>query len=331
MMPLRYRPSYRSEPYTYRPHYLRHLHNLAISGFYARDLDADDHEFLEYVRTRGIANGSLANSNADFIEEREFWAVPYALDPSVTRRAGPVHARVATPEEEALRQARSRAWLARRKLREQDKKLAAAELEREQREWKLANAERKRRDALSDAEWDAAAPKLRSRKRAKFGKTVDRHHVPQWRVDELAAPEIARLAEIERQKAAIAKEQQERKEQEARLAEAARMVLERTASIARAERKVAREQQRRREVIEEARRTVARVDQLEREWQGREQDPVLMKRAIDVLLRSTPGRAWTAEELMRATGCDRAFLVECVEEMVRNGTARKVDLPPEAA
>jgi hypothetical protein len=59
------------------------------------------------------------------------------------------------------------------------KAIACAELERERREWEKANEKRKARELLSDAEWEAAAPR-----KASFGKTVGRHHVPQWKLDE---------------------------------------------------------------------------------------------------------------------------------------------------
>ena len=143
----------------YRNSFSKHLYNLAISDFYARELDADDHEFLEQVRSRGIANGSLPNTNTVLIEELEFWHLPYAIAPDIERRAGPAPRRAPeTPEHRAMRQARSNAWHARRALREHDKAIAAAELAREQREWEEANENRKLREILSDAAWEAAAP-----------------------------------------------------------------------------------------------------------------------------------------------------------------------------
>ena len=51
-------------PVFYRRTFERHLHHLAISDFYARELDADDHAFLEKVKIRGIANGELPGYNA---------------------------------------------------------------------------------------------------------------------------------------------------------------------------------------------------------------------------------------------------------------------------
>lgn len=167
-------------PEFYRPPFLKHLHNLAISGFYARDLDADDHAFLEYVRERGIANGDLPRTCTVLVEELDFWSFPYSIDRAVSRRAGPVPLRSKeTPEQRAIREARRAEWLARKAVREHDKAVAEAEVERERQEWLAARDRRKMREMLSDAEWEAADPA-----RIKFGKVVDRHYVPQWKVNE---------------------------------------------------------------------------------------------------------------------------------------------------
>jgi hypothetical protein len=70
------------EPF-YRTSLSRHLHNVVVNGFWQRDLDADDHEFLEYVRARGIANGSLPNTGVVLLEELAFWHLPYTIAPDI--------------------------------------------------------------------------------------------------------------------------------------------------------------------------------------------------------------------------------------------------------
>src|SRR4051794_3252650 len=104
------RPSGRSSYLnTYTPHFARHLHNLAISGFYARELDADDIDFIEGVRRRGIANGTLESTNRVLLEELEYWHLPYAIDWSIARKHGPVATRGQGETAEA-RKARIEAW-----------------------------------------------------------------------------------------------------------------------------------------------------------------------------------------------------------------------------
>jgi hypothetical protein len=170
--------SFRREPTFYRPTFYRHLHNLTINGFYARELDADDHAFLERVKVRGIANGDLPNVNTVLVEELDFWHLPYTVDRSIKRRAGPVPLRVGeTPERREARLRSTAEWHKRRAERERDNAIAAAELAREKREWEEAEVRRRVRLAVSDAEWKAAAPR-------KFGKVEKRHYVPQWKIDE---------------------------------------------------------------------------------------------------------------------------------------------------
>jgi len=277
------------QPAFYTPKFSRALWSLAASGFYARYLDADDHAFLEAVRVRGIANGSLPNTSAVLIEELEFWHLPYAIDHGVARKAGPYQRPPETPEQRERRQASAARWHARRAIRKQEREIAAEELKREEREWAAAKERRKMREKISDAEWLAAAPG----RRRKFGKVVDRHYVPQWKLDE------QRLRTAERQKPREALATRKRKKRE--------------------------------KIMAEARATLDRVNRLEREWQQQQagyptsEMLVALKHAIKNLLRSAPVVVWTPEMLMRGTGCtDRAVMDHCLQEMLRDHHVRKV-------
>ena len=285
----------------YRRSFSRHLHSLVVNGFYAPDLDADDHAFLEQVRERGTANGTLPGSNTVLIEELEFWHVPYAVDNSVARRAGPPSPRVfETPEEHEARKAR---WRAQREIREQEKAIAAAEMERERCEWQAAQETRKLRALMADAEWEAAAPRKR-----KFGKVRGRHYVPQWKFDDQREAVIARATTDESMRALkLFKLAEERLKEERK--------------------KAGLEQARRRRVIEEARETVRVLDRL---VTPPVYDAHSLKRQILTLVRSTgmTSLVWTHETLMRSTGCyDREFLETCLNEMMRDGLLRKVTIP----
>lgn len=181
----------------YRPSFLKHLHNLVINGFWARDLDADDHEFLEYVKLRGIANGDVPMASMPSLEELEFWHFPYTVSPGVERKAGPVPVRERPPETAEQREqrlARSSRWYAQRAIRRHEKAIADAELVRETAAWEAAKENRKLREQVSDAEWEAADPKnkpgaMKLKKvqppKPKFGKVVGRHYVPLWKLEEL--------------------------------------------------------------------------------------------------------------------------------------------------
>ena len=83
--------------------YTRALRSYVNSGFFSRDLDADDVAFIERVRERGaVPCGSLAHpaptpctysddviARTALIEEMEFWHQPYRVDHGVARRLGP--------------------------------------------------------------------------------------------------------------------------------------------------------------------------------------------------------------------------------------------------
>jgi len=117
----------------YSTSYSRALFKYVANGFFARPLDADDFDFLEHVKVRGIANGSEANNHEVFLEELEFWQSPYAIASDVERRTGPLPApEPKTPEELMMRAARSNLWHARRDLRKHERAMEQAELAREQ-------------------------------------------------------------------------------------------------------------------------------------------------------------------------------------------------------
>ena len=302
-------------PLFYRTSFSKHLWNLAASGYFARGLDADDHEFLEKVRVRGIANGELPNTTAVLIEELDFWHLPYAVEHGIARKAGPVPLRTPeTPEQRALREAKSRAWHARRALAKTNKEIAEAELERERREHAEANARRKMREKISDREWEAAAPKRKRwvpssrarvgypwRGRRQFGKVVDRHYVPQWKVDDdtkRAKVAAARLRAIERQK------NDERKAARERMAQKAQ------------------------EAIRQAEQAVKTLEQVRRDLWYTPMDVGNYKQTILTLLRNSGPYVWTVETVMRSTGChDEAFVRKCLTEMMRDGQLRKVPVP----
>jgi hypothetical protein len=280
----------------YRTTFSRHIHSVLINGFMARELDADDHEFLEQVRVSGIANGSLPNTSIASVEELDFWQLPYDVAPDVERRAGPVPKPIATPEQHAARLARTNAWHARRVIREQERAIAAAELERERQAWAAANEKRRAQEIMTEAEWQTADPFRATRARKpKFGATIDRHYVPQWKLDEQIDAAVAK-AETKR---AAAREAKAAK-QAVHAAEADR--LRREAVIAEARRVL-------REPIYNAPPTPAyTIDSL--------------KQAIMTLGRSMPGKVWLEDEMQRALGCERSMMDDCLRRLVSDGRLR---------
>jgi len=291
----------------YRPSFYRHLNHLVINGFYARDLDADDHAFLEQVRVRGIANGELPSYDAVSLEELGFWQLPYTIQPGVERKAGPAPRRIPeTPEQRQHRLLRSSAWRARRAIGKMEKELAAAELERERLEWEKADATRKLRAAITDAEWEAAAPKIR------YGKIEKRHFVPQWKLDERG--ELNKTDAITAKKRA--KEARRRKREALKLLEAkeraARTELGRL--LAKQVDRFNREQA--------ARINAEMLERAKRSTPSSRPDAASLKAELMVLLRY---HSMTFENLIRVTGCaDRDFMNTCLTEMVRDGQLRNV-------
>jgi len=319
----------------YRQSFARHLHSLAISGYFNRGLDADDRQFLEYVKRTGCANGNLPRSNVVLLEELEFWHAPFTIAPGVERRVGKRPRQGETLEQYELRKARSNRWHAQRIIRENERAMAEAELARERREWERAQETRKAREVMTDAEWNAAAPRLH------FGKMTGRHFIPQWKLDERGE---LNDADAKKAKLAAAKLERERLKREA--AEIERQRDERIEEYRKQEvqRVIDRENERQatarkiealdaRAVIREARETIARVNELERQWQygnGESNWSVdTIQKAILTMLNSTPGQVWTADEMMRSVGgCTRKFLDECIDGLVRDGKLRKMEKKP---
>ena len=328
------------QPPFYTPSFSQHLHSLAISGFYGRSIDADDLEFIEYVRKTGSANSSLPNTSAVLLEELEFWHLPYTLAPGIERHVGK-RAKAAEPVD-SLRQARSEAHHARRVIKEQENKIAEAELERERRAWKEAELKRMRARTVSDAEWEAHAPN-----RITIGAVVKRHYIPQWQLDEIKeAKTSAKVRRIlERPGPGVAKAlrkeqalERERQEQERKQVEAERIIEEARETLARAERAERWRRQQDQEadrLTVEARKTVARADALGRERRASEMLPTrevtfptsysvaTLKEAIVTLLNRTMGVSWKVYDVMRALGCvDKDLMDFCLTELAKEGRLR---------
>jgi len=316
------------EPPYYRTSFSKHLHSLARSNYFASRLDADDLRFLEYVKKTGLANGSVPATNVVLLEELEFWGNPYTVHPHIERRVGKKPRPEETPEQFAARQARSNRWHAQRIIRANERAIAAAELAREQREYEEAQAKRKAREALTDAEWNAAAPKLH------FGKMTGRHFIPQWKLDERGELndadakkakrlEKARLkkeaAEIERQRderitERVAQELAAAAARENARHQAVREAMAREAAATKVERT---ERQR---VIDEARENVKRLDRVLANSGLPSVSENLIKDAILTLLRRSPGQRWTGESMARAIGCaDVQQMNRCLDELVKSG------------
>jgi hypothetical protein len=299
---------------TYTPKFARHLHGLAVSGFYARDLDADDHEFIEQVKSRGIANGTLANNRTVLLEELEYWHLPYAIDWSIARRHGPVAMRGQgeTPES---RDARIKAWTKRNAERLANQKVADAELAREQAEWDAERAKRLHRALFGDAEWEAADPKNKANGKYIRRKLIpyvganpgdSRYYVPQWKIEEQRAKEAKKQAKQQR---AIADAKKQAEQAKQRAADALKVRQQAEAELAAVKRDQAERQR-----IEQERAS------------GYDYDEVRATRnAIAKLIRMTYPTIWTPERLTSALGLsDVQLVVHCAQGMVRDGELKGV-------
>jgi hypothetical protein len=153
----------------YTPTYTRRLHSYANSGFFARELDADDHAFIEGIRERGCIDVPMSGDElvkrSALLEEMEFWTNPWGVEPHVEHRRGIDMIQQHRAEVE-LSRALYRAHLtSTRAMRAADKAMAEAELERERKEWeenkKRVEEERARRlasELQATIEWERDAP-----------------------------------------------------------------------------------------------------------------------------------------------------------------------------
>jgi hypothetical protein len=308
---------YHTNHFIYRKSFSKHLHNLAVSGFYTRELDADDFEFLEQVKRRGIANGDLPNTNTVLVEELEFWCLPYALSPNIERRVGRKPRVGPTVEQMAARQAATEARRELRAVRAQYKAIADAELERERIEFEKAARTRKLRELLTDAEWDAAAPY-----KNKIGKTVKRHHVPQWKLDhektEKAAERNRKTLLIEKQRVRAAQrlQQYEQEQMESRITP----VYEPPATKPETQYTGA-------ELASLDARKVAADAVLRAQMQARHisipYTREYLKRSILMLMRGSAPYVWSVDNMARSLYCDdRPLLDACLDELVAEGAIR---------
>jgi hypothetical protein len=283
----------------YRTTYARALHSAVVNGFWQRYLDADDLEFLEYVRKSGSANSSLPGVGAVLLEELEFWHLPYSIAPGVERRSGP---RIRISESAEKKQARRAAWQARRIIREQERAIADAELERERQEWEKARKMRAWRALIADTEWEAAAPH-----KAHFGATVGRHHVPQWKLDERGV------------KAAV----KEIKPLQEKLENAEPGIDPMTAM----REAIEEDRQRREKIIEQARKTIEDVEKLKPIWEQATHDRLYpnadsLKNAIMRLITGT-GINWSPGAIAAQLGCIPEEARVCLEALVQSGRLQR--------
>jgi hypothetical protein len=316
---------------TYYTSYSRALLSYANNGFFARDLDADDHAFIEGVRERGsIACGSLADPTptqcthsddvihrTSLLEEEEFWRLPYTVDTSIGRRFGPTRPPTArapgtTPHAEQLRKNRE---LAAKALAEEHQRLVDRQIEQLRR----------------DIEWERAS--------APFGRVVDRHFVPQWKLDDAKAEKVSRQkarakqvketrAEIAKERVALAESRKREREQElaGRQAVLNESRLWKTSDwLELQERRLAAEEEMRKQTEYEA-QLLIRKEALRRELQARslaaeeemrKQTPEYesqlflrkeaLKRCIMATVRNNFPNPVTIDALLIATRCDDEY------------------------
>jgi hypothetical protein len=200
-------------PQHYTPRFQQHVWSLMHNGFYTRALDADDFAFIEGIRERGcIGNGPIADSPPALIEELGYWERHWDVEDGFERRIGRnIEQREARREARRLQLEAMRAKrLAEKAKRLADNAMAAAELEREEREWQLKQEalvrereERLKQTMLADLEWEAAGDyydyigkssplrgghpfvhddyEPRPRKQRRSSKYWQRHYVPEWK------------------------------------------------------------------------------------------------------------------------------------------------------
>jgi hypothetical protein len=280
------------------------MYSYVNNGFFARDLDADDWEFIERLRERGsIAVGIVGdwapdgsfgygqNQGYAFEEEREFWENPWPVERYTVNRTAVVRPLLYAEKPEVVR--------ARKEKRARDKALLATTLKAEREEWNRQQKERQLHQlqaVIDDHEWDRAAPK------PKFGKVVNRHFIPQWKLDE---ERRKRLPQSKRAKAAKYELRTRR-----------RLELERVREAnAAAQTEDAREKLRQRwhaERVATAQTTVFVAKNIK---EG-------LKRKIFAAMDAELRAVWTINALMLKTGTHevyRELLIQCCREIIADG------------
>lgn len=333
--------------HAYRPHFARHLHNLAISGFYARDLDADDHAFLEYVRCHGSANGTLVGVDSVTLEEMEFWQHPYTVEPGVIRKAAGVITSSGEPEtletrrlrtaarreRQALQAAKQLAAAERRAQRAADGQEALAELERERKAHEAAERKKELRRIISDHEWELFGPKrfdvdaedrVRAQRAAHARKEAEKElKAARAELERHEREQQIRQEVAERAQEAIAEEAQRKEKLDQKLRDAHGKFLHKAAQQLALQRATA--EQRRADEAAEQRKAQAKRHSYDI-FEVR-----AAKNSIKALMRNSFPTVWTPERLTSALGLtDVTFIVHCAEEMVRDGelgTAKRVRVP----
>jgi hypothetical protein len=196
------------------------MHSLVVNGFFARELDADDVNFIEHVRERGnVACGSLAHpeltvSASDQVwrppardEEFDYWQEPYGVEPGVDRRPGAQKRHEDRQAQQAGRELYRALQRARYTKKMEERAATEAELQREQKDWEKRQADlrteslrRLVRERQADLEWERANP-LRARRgryweeelpEARKFTRAGRHYVPQWKREEAQEKRTAR-------------------------------------------------------------------------------------------------------------------------------------------
>jgi hypothetical protein len=309
---------------TYYTSYSRALLSYTNNGFFSRDLDADDHAFIESIRERGsIACGSLADPTpsqctysddvihrTSLLEEDEFWRLPYTVDNRTVRRQGPVQyprtlsrAPGTTPNAEQMRQRRE---LAAKALAEEHQRLVDRQIEQLRR----------------DIEWERAS--------VPFGRVKNRHYVPQWKADEARSKRIGRRkinrdikrteiskeardarldAAVDRRRAEIAIQNEARAANKAKLLAALEEFVP----------EFTKQDQRRLEINAIRREEEARQNRLA-DLKVRAAIREDMKRCILTTVRNNFPNPVTIDALLIATRCDdKEFLIQCADELVREG------------
>lgn len=166
----------------YTPKLGRHIRALVINGFFARDLDAEDHAFIESVRKRGYIDdaGSYNSLFRTYANTKDLVGSDWRVAARNTNRAGSEYFDSDTLDyfeqkwaledqvREERRLARERALSEqheRREARARDRTIAAETLAQEQATWDAKQAaqahereHRMLRTMLSDLEWDQANP-----------------------------------------------------------------------------------------------------------------------------------------------------------------------------